>query len=157
MHTLKRKQRDDRQSSQDDIQRKLADPRRADRRAPKLGVVTHDVDGEHELRSSLASVASQRTTATLKGKVAIVTGSTSGIGLGVLAGQAADIVLNGLGDASAIETICGGIERAHGGADLPKGDAARRWLAATAEIGLWIVFAAFVCIAVSATLSCLAG
>jgi 3-hydroxybutyrate dehydrogenase len=42
----------------------------------------------------------------LKGKSAIVTGSTSGIGLGiarVLAAQGANIVMNGFGDADAIE------------------------------------------------------
>ncbi len=42
----------------------------------------------------------------LKGKVAIVTGSTSGIGLGVaerLAASGADIMLNGFGDAAEIE------------------------------------------------------
>jgi 3-hydroxybutyrate dehydrogenase len=44
----------------------------------------------------------------LKGKVAVVTGSTSGIGLGIaraLAGAGADIVLNGLGDAAEIEAL----------------------------------------------------
>jgi 3-hydroxybutyrate dehydrogenase len=43
----------------------------------------------------------------LKGKVAVVTGSTSGIGLGVaraLAREGADIVLNGFGDAAEIES-----------------------------------------------------
>ena len=42
------------------------------------------------------------------GKVAVVTGSTSGIGLGIataLARQGADIVLNGFGDAAEIERI----------------------------------------------------
>ncbi len=45
---------------------------------------------------------------TLHGKVALVTGSTSGIGLGiarVLAGHGAAIALNGFGDASEIETL----------------------------------------------------
>ncbi|MGF7205463.1 3-hydroxybutyrate dehydrogenase [Skermanella aerolata] len=78
----------------------------------------------------------------LKGKVAVVTGSTSGIGLGiakVLAAQGADIVLNGLGYASEIEAIRSGIERDHGvravhdGADMLKGAAVRGLVAAAVE------------------------
>ncbi len=75
----------------------------------------------------------------LKGKVAIVTGSTSGIGLGIagaLAGQGADIVLNGFGEPDAIESIRVGLEREHGvrvvhdGADLSRPDAVRGLVAA---------------------------
>jgi len=44
----------------------------------------------------------------LKGKVAVVTGSTSGIGLGIaraLAGAGADLMINGLGDAAATREL----------------------------------------------------
>lgn len=45
---------------------------------------------------------------TIRGKVALVTGSTSGIGLGVaraLAAEGADIMMNGFGDADEIEAL----------------------------------------------------
>lgn len=49
----------------------------------------------------------------LTGKTALITGSTSGIGLGIataLAKQGAHIVLNGLGDKTEIEKICRALE-----------------------------------------------
>jgi 3-hydroxybutyrate dehydrogenase len=52
----------------------------------------------------------------LTGKTAVVTGSTSGIGLGIakkLAGLGANIVLNGLGDPVAIEQTRSGLAREH--------------------------------------------
>ena len=78
----------------------------------------------------------------LKGKVAIVTGSTSGIGLGiakVLAKQGADVVLNGFGMPDEVEAIRAGIERDHDvravydGADMSKGEAVRGLIAATVQ------------------------
>ena len=53
----------------------------------------------------------------LKGKSAVVTGSTSGIGLGIaraLAAEGADIMLNGFGDAQEIEEIRAGLETEFG-------------------------------------------
>lgn len=67
----------------------------------------------------------------LAGKTAVVTGSTSGIGLGIaetLASRGVNIVLNGLGDASAIEELRGRLSREHNvgvafsGADISKPD-----------------------------------
>src|SRR3954452_16468259 len=52
----------------------------------------------------------------LTGKTAIVTGSTSGIGLGIataLAAEGVDIVLNGFGDASEIERLRAGLAETH--------------------------------------------
>lgn len=78
----------------------------------------------------------------LQNKVAIITGSTSGIGLGiaeVLAGQGANIVLNGFGQPDEIETIRRNIEHEHGvralydGTDMSKGDAVRGMITNTAE------------------------
>ena len=53
----------------------------------------------------------------LKGKVALVTGSTSGIGLGIataLAAAGADIMMNGFGDLAAIEAIRASLAGEHG-------------------------------------------
>jgi len=77
----------------------------------------------------------------LKQKSAIVTGSTSGIGLGIaraFAEQGADVMLNGFGDADEIEFTRAGIERTcrvkvrYSNADMSKPDQIRA-MAADAE------------------------
>jgi 3-hydroxybutyrate dehydrogenase len=53
----------------------------------------------------------------IKGKAAIVTGSTSGIGLGIataLAAEGCNLMLNGFGDKAAIETLRSGLAGKHG-------------------------------------------
>ncbi len=65
----------------------------------------------------------------LKGKSAVITGSTSGIGRAIAllyAAEGANVMLNGFGDAAGIEALRAGIERDHGvkarfhGADMSK-------------------------------------
>ena len=81
----------------------------------------------------------------LKGKAAVVTGSTSGIGLGIATALAADgaaIMLNGFGDAAEIERIRRGLADKHAvkvgysGADMSKPPQIREMIAqAQKELG----------------------
>lgn len=81
----------------------------------------------------------------LKGRTAVVTGSTSGIGLGIahaLAAQGASVMLNGFGDAAEIEHIRSGTASRYGvkvgysGADMSKAsEVAGLVKAAEAELG----------------------
>ncbi len=80
---------------------------------------------------------------TLTGKTALVTGSTSGIGQGIaqtLAAAGCNIVLNGFGDADAIEKDRVALESTHGikalynGADLTKPDAIEALMQEAVEI-----------------------
>jgi 3-hydroxybutyrate dehydrogenase len=77
----------------------------------------------------LADGASREEICMLKGKSAIVTGSTSGIGLGIaqrLAAQGVSIMLNGFGDKAEIEKVRkelaerSGVKTAYSGADMSK-------------------------------------
>ena len=67
----------------------------------------------------------------LKGQVAVISGSTSGIGLAfarAIASRGGEVVLNGLGDPSEIERTRAGLEASCGvrvryhGADMRRGD-----------------------------------
>jgi 3-hydroxybutyrate dehydrogenase len=78
----------------------------------------------------------------LKGKTAVVTGSTSGIGLAIaraFAQEGASIVINGFGDADAIEQERTGIERdfnvhaIYSNADMSKGAAIAEMIAKAEE------------------------
>jgi 3-hydroxybutyrate dehydrogenase len=75
----------------------------------------------------------------LEGKDALVTGSTSGIGLAIakaLAGEGAKVMINGFGDPSEIERECNEMGAIHDGADLSDIAAIERMMKrCTDEIG----------------------
>jgi 3-hydroxybutyrate dehydrogenase len=72
-------------------------------------------DGGHPMEMQV--LEQPRVTRSLAGRVAVVTGSTSGIGLEIaraLAGAGADVVINGLGDQKETEALCNEIVAEHG-------------------------------------------
>jgi 3-hydroxybutyrate dehydrogenase len=93
----------------------------------------------------LAQSLNPREDTMLKHKTALITGSTSGIGLGIaeaFAAAGANVILNGFGDAAEIEAIRSRLASEHGatvrydGADMSKPDAIERMIdAAIAEFG----------------------
>ena len=79
----------------------------------------------------------------LKGRNAVVTGSTRGIGRGIaqaLAAQGCNVMLNGFGDPADIEALRTGLEQQHHvtaryhGADMSKPDECAALIAATHDI-----------------------
>jgi 3-hydroxybutyrate dehydrogenase len=83
----------------------------------------------------------------LEGKVALVTGSTSGIGLGIareLADAGADLVLNGFGDTKEIEALRAGLAEdfkvrvRYDGADLSKPAEVRRMVERCSRVDILV-------------------
>lgn len=85
--------------------------------------------------------------ASLKGKTAIVTGSTSGIGEEIaktLAGEGVNIVLNGFGDAAVIEKLRSDMEKqykvkvTYSGADVTKNDEVKKMIDDAGQVDILV-------------------
>ncbi len=77
----------------------------------------------------------------LSGKRALVTGSTSGIGLAVaraLHAEGAEIILNGFGDADAIAALREELSASHSGADLTDADAIAEMMAEAGPVDILV-------------------
>ena len=77
----------------------------------------------------------------LEGKTALVTGSTSGIGLAVaraLAAEGASVILNGFGDGAEIDRLKEELGARHSPADLTKADAIERMMEEAGEVDILV-------------------
>jgi 3-hydroxybutyrate dehydrogenase len=100
------------------------------------------------LDSALASGKGGRSSAKLRessvflvGKRALVTGSTSGIGLAIaraLAAEGAQLVISGFGDAAAIEALCDELGAAHVAADLSRREGVEALMAGAGDIDVLV-------------------
>jgi 3-hydroxybutyrate dehydrogenase len=77
----------------------------------------------------------------LEGKRALITGSTSGIGLAIaraLAAEGAEVVLNGFGDADEIARLCDELAARHVPADLTKTESVEALMAGAGPVDILV-------------------